>query len=337
VGVAITAILEKQPISLDDLRGKIIVVDAFNMLYQFLTTIRMPDGTPLKDSQGRVTSHLVGLFARTTNLMERGVKLAFVFDGKKPVLKRREVERRVAAKQDAAAKYSAAVESRDVEAMKKFAGRTVSLTPEMVEETKTLLRALGLPVIQAPSEAEAQASRYVREGHAFAVASQDADCLLFGCPRYIRNLSLSGRRKKPGTPLYITVEPELIDLQRNLALLRLTQQQLISLGMLVGTDFNPGGIKGIGPKKALKLVQEHPQKEILFATVQWDEHNLVPWQDVWEVLEHMPTDPPQNLEWGGVRRAEIEEMLRSRGFSEERFAILEKLRGRQQGLGEFFG
>lgn len=333
MGVAITPILEKQTISIDELRGKVLAVDAYNILYQFLTTIRMADGTPLKDSNGRVTSHLVGLFSRTTNLMERGVKLIFIFDGQKPVLKQREIERRMTAKEDAASKYAAAVEAEDVHAMKKFSARTVVLTKEMVTEAKQLLEALGIPCVQAPSEAEAQAARYVKDGVAYAAVSQDADCLLFGCPRSIRNLSITGRKKKPGQPVYYTVEPEMIDLEQNLTAWNINQEQLICLGILVGTDFNPGGIKGIGPKKALKIVQENKTPEEIFKTSGWQE--LIPWQDIKEVLEQMPTTTPEKPVWKPVNKTAVETMLLSRGFSPERLAALDKLRDRQQGLGEF--
>lgn len=335
MGVAITLILERETISIDSLAGKVLVVDAFNILYQFLTTIRTPDGTPLKDARGRVTSHLLGLFSRTTNLMERGVRLAFVFDGPKPVLKSGEIARRVEAKEKAASEYAAAVEREDVQAMKKFSARTVNLTPEMVAEAKELLGYLGIPCVQAASEAEAQAARYVREGFAYAVVSQDADCLIFGAPRFIRNLSITGRRKKPGTPLYVTIEPELIDLERNLAHLKLSQDQLVTLAMLVGTDFDPGGIKGIGPKKALKLVTELKTPAAVFDAAKWSEHNLVPWQDVYELLTHMPTNPPVKLHWGAVDAASVERMLLDRGFSRDRLAVLDRLKDRQQGLGEF--
>jgi flap endonuclease-1 len=336
MGVALTPILEKKTIAIDDLRGKVLAVDAYNMLYQFLTTIRTPDGTPLRDEQGRITSHLVGLYSRTTNLLERGVKLIFVFDGEKPVLKQRELDRRKELKDQAAARYAEAVEREDIDAMKKFSSRTVSLTKEMVAESKELLAALGIPVVQAPAEAEAQAARYVRDGVAYAVVSQDADCLLFNCPLYIRNLSISGRKKKPGTPFYVTVEPEMISLEDNLKQLKVTHEQLVLLGMLVGTDFNPGGIKGIGPKKALKLVHELKTPQAVFAAVDWDAEHLVPWQDVLDVLMHMPTNEPMKPVFSGVDVRRVEALLLSRGFSKERFAVLEKLKGRQQGLGEFF-
>jgi flap endonuclease-1 len=335
MGVAITPLLPKQTIKFTDLGGKILAVDAYNILYQFLTTIRTPDGSPLRDEHGRITSHLVGLFSRTSNLLVSGARPFFVFDGPKPVLKASEIERRKARKDEAAAQYAAAVDAQDVDAMKKFSARTVSLTQEMVLEAKELLTAMGIPVIDAASEAEAQAARYVREGHAYAVVSQDADCLLFGAPRVIRNLSITGRRKKPGTPLYYTVEPELIDLPTVLSSLEVTQDQLIMLSMLVGTDFNPGGIKGIGPKKALKLVREQKTPEAVFAAANWDEHQAVPWSDVYELLRAMPTHEPAKPVWKPLDRAAVETFLFARGFAPERLAILDKLGERQQGLGEF--
>ena len=127
MGVAITELLEGKEISVQDLKGKILAVDAFNMLYQFLTTIRMQDGTPLRDSKGRVTSHLIGLFSRTTTLMTEGLRLVFVFDGEPPALKRQERERRHAVKQEALLKLKEATAREDVEEMKKYAGRTATL------------------------------------------------------------------------------------------------------------------------------------------------------------------------------------------------------------------
>ena len=84
--------IPKQTIEFEDLRGKVIAIDAFGSLYQFLSSIRQKDGTPLMDSQGNVTSHLMGLFTRTTNLMQKGIKVCYVFDGKRPILKQQETE-----------------------------------------------------------------------------------------------------------------------------------------------------------------------------------------------------------------------------------------------------
>jgi flap endonuclease-1 len=182
----------------------------------FLSIIRQPDGTPLKDSQGRTTSHLSGLFFRFTKLMSQGIKFAFVFDGKTPELKKAEQERRASVKQEARAQFKAAEERQDIDEMRKFASRTASMTPEMREEAIALIEALGCPVVRAPSEGEAQAAQLVKEGKCYAVMSQDADALLFGSPRAVKNLSITGKRKKPGSLGIYTLEPELIILEKNL-------------------------------------------------------------------------------------------------------------------------
>jgi len=87
MGTAIGNLLEKEEIDLDFLQSRVVAVDSFNILYQFLSVIRGMDGSPLKDQKGRVTSHLTGLFYRTINLLERDIKPVFVFDGKPPELK----------------------------------------------------------------------------------------------------------------------------------------------------------------------------------------------------------------------------------------------------------
>ena len=178
MGVSLGELVEKRAIELDELSGKILVVDTYNLLYQFLSTIRLRDGALLTDSKGHVTSHLNGLFSRTSNLMQRGVRLVFVFDGEPPKLKIEERQRRKEQKQKAELQYREAVEMKNLEDMKKFAARTSRLTPEMVLEAEKLVHALGLPLVKAPSEGEAQAAYIVRAGDAYAEVSGDYDCLL---------------------------------------------------------------------------------------------------------------------------------------------------------------
>src|SRR5713101_2919490 len=98
MGSQIGVLIERERISLDNLSGKLVAVDAFNALYQFLSIIRLRDGTPLKDQDGRVTSHLSGLFYRTINLLEHGMRPVYVFDGKPPRLKQRTLKEREAVK-----------------------------------------------------------------------------------------------------------------------------------------------------------------------------------------------------------------------------------------------
>lgn len=343
MGVPLTPLLKKHETSIDALRGRVFAVDAFNMLYQFLTTIRARDGTPLTDSHGNVTSHLIGLFSRTTNLMGQGLKLIFVFDGEAPALKKQERERRQAVKADAQTKFDAAQAREDVDEMRKFAGRTAKMTPAMVEEAKKLLVALGIPVIQAPSEGEAQAAHIVKKGDAYAVISQDADAFLFGAPRVIRHLGISGKRKKQSAMAYEKILPERIELDETLEELGIDRDHLIALAMLVGTDFNPGGVHGLGPKKALKLVKEHETLADIFVAAEWNEHVDVPWQDVYAVFNDMPFLDDYELKWTAPNdEAIIKLLVEGHDFGRERVEnALKKLAENsdkgQKGLQEFFG
>ena len=245
--------LPKKPVSLSDLSGKKFAVDAYNAIYQFLSSIRQPDGTPLQDFKGNTTGHLAGIFYRNSRLLENGVKPIYVFDGKPPDFKADVLGERSERKKAAEAAWKIALEKGNLEEAKKHAQATSRLTPEMAEESKLLLRLMGIPVIDAPSEGEAQASQMVMEGTADAAASQDIDCLLFGAPLLLRNLSVGGRRKLPGKQEYVEITPEYIALEDVLAGLNVTRGQLIWMGILVGTDFDEG-VKGIGPKKAHKIV-----------------------------------------------------------------------------------
>ncbi len=249
-------LVKHNPISLEELGGRTLSIDGYNALYQFLAIIRQPDGTPLRDSKGRVTSHLSGIFYRTINLLEAGVKPVYTFDGKPPEMKAEEISRRVETKERAKSEYRKAVERGDLKAARKYAQATSRLSSEMVEQSKSLLDLLGVPWVQAPSEGEAQAAYMAMKGDAWAVASQDYDSLLFGAPRLVRNLTISGRRKLPNKPVYVSVEPELVELEEALRENGLSREMLVDLGILIGTDFNPEGFKGIGPKKALKILKE---------------------------------------------------------------------------------
>jgi flap endonuclease-1 len=257
MGVLLTPIVVKDPITLADLRGKQLAVDANGELYQFLALIRLPDGTPLRDSQGRITSHLSGLFFRTTRLIaDFGMRVAFVFDGRPPVEKTAEITRRRTVRERYEVEAAEARRAGDFARAYSKSTMTSRLTPEMVAGAKELLRLMGLSVIQARSEAEAQAAYMARRGDVWAAASKDYDALLFGAPRLVRFLTISGREFLPAQRTFRPITPELIDVQRMLDALGITHPQLIDLGLLVGTDFHPG-VNGIGPKKALALVKRH--------------------------------------------------------------------------------
>jgi flap endonuclease-1 len=258
VGVVLTPIITKDATALGDLRGQTLAVDGNGELYQFLALIRLRDGTPLKDSAGRITSHLSGLFYRATRLMsEHGLKLVFVFDGAPPVLKAQEIEKRRAVKKKYEADHAAAVARGDLAAAYSKSTMTSKLTRQMVAEARELLRLMGVPTVQAPSEGEAQAAHMAATAPIIdAAASKDYDSLLFGAPRLVRFLTISGKEFLPSQGTFRPIVPETIVLDRVLNGWGITRELLVDLALLVGTDFN-NGIKGIGPKKALTLVQRH--------------------------------------------------------------------------------
>ncbi|MFT4310568.1 MAG: flap endonuclease-1 [Candidatus Woesearchaeota archaeon] len=311
MGVAFTDYKLGQNITLDYLNGKIVAIDTFNFLYQFLASIRSYDGTPLQNSKGEITSHLVGLLSRTAKMMEAGIKPVFVFDGESHPFKQQERKRRKELKDSALIAYEKAKEIEDYEAMKKFASRSMSLSTKMIEDAKTLVTLLGLPVIQAPCEGEAQASYMCKKGDVYAVASQDYDCLIFGAPRIVRNLAQ--KKKIKNTFSQQNMLPQLITLSDTLNTLQLDAQQLLILSILIGTDFNYGGVKGIGPQKALKLLHTHKKDfETLFAQVPWD--CPYTWQQLVEAFTHMPVTDEYHLEFKAIDTKALTSFLQQQDF-----------------------
>ncbi len=263
MGVDLKPLIDTKPIKLENLRDKVIAVDAYNALYQFLATIRGYTGEPLMDRHGRVTSHLSGLFYRSINLLSLGIKLVYVFDGRAPSLKYRELESRRRMKEEATMMYEQALREGRVEDARRYAQATSTLKDTMVDDSKRLLELMGIPYIQAPAEGEATAAYMNRIGLAYAIASQDYDSLLFGASRIVRNLTISGKRKLPGRDQYVDVEPEVIELEHVLNNLSITREELVDIAILVGTDYNPEGFKGIGAKKALQLIKRYKRLEYI--------------------------------------------------------------------------
>lgn len=260
MGVDLTNIVKPKELEAQDLLGKKIAVDSFNWIYQFLSTIRQFDGTPLMDSKNRITSHLSGLFYRNIKLLSYGAKLIYVFDGEKPEAKEETTKKRKERRKKARKEWKEAKQKGDYKTARKKSAQAAQIDDYIIRSSKKLLEIMGIPVVQAKGEGESLCAKIVNDGNAYATASQDYDALLFGCLRLIRNLSISGRKKRGNT--YIKISPEIIRLEEALKQLNINKKQLIILGMLVGTDFNPGGVKGIGPKKGLDLVKENSFQDL---------------------------------------------------------------------------
>jgi flap endonuclease-1 len=339
LGVNLTPIVVKKVVALENLRGRSFAIDGFVMLHQFLALIRARDGQSLMDAKGRTTSHLVGLAFRTTRLVaDYGMKLVFVFDGRPLQLKRAELEKRRETRAKFEEEYREAVVAGEYKAAMSKAVMTGRLTSEGIADAKRLLDLLGIPWVQAPSEGEAQAAYMATKGDVWAANSQDYDSLLFGAPRLVRYITIQGEEWLPSKGRARKLQPEIIDLEDMLAALQLTRAQLIDVGILIGTDFNEG-IRGIGPKTALKLIRKHGRLEELPPEVR---EQLSPDVDaIRDLYQHPPATDKYTLDEKPVQEEELIRFLcDERSFSRERVdTVITRMRNArgQRSLSNWFG
>jgi flap endonuclease-1 len=317
MGVDLGELIERKNIRLEDLSGKIIAIDAYNALYQYLSAIRQADGKPLMNRRGEITSHLSGLFYRTINLIEIGIKPVYVFDGKPPSLKQREIEKRKQIREEAEKKYIESLEAGEIEEARIYAQQASRLTDKMVEDAMKLLQYMGIPYVISKSEGEAQAAYLAMKNDAWAAASQDYDSLLFGSPRLVRNLTISGKRKLPRSEAYIEIQPELIILDEVLKKLKITREQLIDIAILIGTDYNPEGFQGIGPKRAYSFITNYGNLKKALLSLK------IPYKDYYDEIRNIFLNPQvetnYKLEWNPPNTDKIIDFLcKENDFSEER-------------------
>ncbi len=349
MAVDLSKLAVRRKIELRELNGKSVAIDAFNVLYQFLSIIRQPDGMPLTDKDGNVTSHLSGLFYRTIDLIGNGILPIYVFDGIPSILKQKTIAARMRRRKDAHSAWDLAVKEGRLEEARTYAQASTSVNKEIVTSAKELLGLMGIYCISAPSEGEAQASSMCRHGQVYAVGSQDYDTLLLGAPLVVRNMTLSGKRKLPNRNVYVSVEPELVSLGETLDNLKITQEQLIWIGIMLGTDFNDG-IKGVGPKTALKIAKSSSSISEIASYVrskyksefELDPNEIMAMFKNPEVKEITRAELEAGLRQKPDKGGLIEFMCDRHGFSKERIGkyadMLVKMRGsaRQQSMDSWF-
>ena len=344
MGVKLKQIVVKEHVSFKDLKYKVLAFDAYNIIYQFLSTIRQYDGKPLMDAEGNITAHLTGLLYRNTKFLQHGIKPVFVFDGKPPDLKFNTSQVRNERKVEAQNKYNLALKDKNYEEARKFARQTSRLTKDMVTESIELMNAMGIPCVRAPSEGEAQAAWMADEGYAYASVSQDMDSLLFGSPKLIRNLSITGKRKLPGANRYVNVEPEMILLSETLAGLNITREKLVWVGLMVGTDYNQG-VHRVGQKTGLKIVSQLESLEELISYLKREKDYVFeedPYKLVDLFLNPKVTDDFA-IKFGKPNVDKIYEILvEMHDFDQkrvnnaiEKMVIADESIGQQTGLGDF--
>ena len=327
MGVKLKDIVEPKKINFKDLENRAISIDAFNTLYQFLSTIRQHDGQPLCDEHGNITSHLSGILYRNSSMVENGIKPIYVFDGKPPELKQETITKRRQIRDESEEKWMKALESGDSETARKYAKRSSKLSPEIIESSKKLLTLMGIPYVEAKGEGEAQAAYLVEKGDAYAVASQDYDCLLFGAKRVVRNLAINSNLGNL----------EYYELRRVLGELKITREELVDMGILIGTDFCDG-LRGVGAKTALKLARKNQLKEKIAELQKESDHDL---DEVRAIFLNHNVNTDYSIKWNKADKEGLVEFLcYEHGFSENRVLKasdkLKKLTSTQGSLDAWF-
>ncbi|CEP60940.1 multifunctional nuclease RAD27 LALA0_S02e03136g [Lachancea lanzarotensis] len=307
--------------------GRKVAIDASMSLYQFLIAVRQQDGVQLASESGETTSHLMGIFYRTLRMIDNGIKPCYVFDGKPPILKSHELDKRSARRATTEEKLKEAVEEAEKQKQER---RLVKVTPEHNEEAKKLLRLMGLPYVNAPCEAEAQCAELAKAGKVYAAASEDMDTLCYRSPFLLRHLTFSEAKKEPIHEINVEILLEGLDL---------TIEQFIDLGIMLGCDYCES-IRGVGPVTALKLIKEHKTLENIVTYIESGEAN-----NKWKVPENWPFREARelflnpdvvkgsdvDLKWVEPQEeALIEFMCKEKGFNEER--IRSGIKRLQKGL-----
>ncbi|CUM65356.1 uncharacterized protein PRCAT00002992001 [Priceomyces carsonii] len=303
---------------LKNLFGRKVAIDASMCLYQFLIAVRQADGQQLTTAEGETTSHLLGMFYRTLRLVENNIKPVYVFDGKPPVLKGGELEKRLLRKEEALKQRDDIKDTGTVEEILRYEKRTVRVTREQNEEAKKLLALMGIPYVDAPCEAEAECASLAKHGKVYAAASEDMDTLCYEPPFVLRHLTFSEARKMP---------IDQIDYDKVLEGLGMDKKTFIDMCILLGCDYCET-IKGVGPVTAFKLIKEHGSLDNIVKYI-----NDNPDKTKYSVPENWPFDEARELfmnpevadaneitlKWKEPDvEGLVEYMVKQKGFSEDR-------------------
>ncbi|THC87704.1 hypothetical protein EYZ11_012852 [Aspergillus tanneri] len=292
--------------------GRKVAIDAF------LIAVRS-EGQQLMSDTGETTSHLMGMFYRTLRMVDNGIKPLYVFDGAPPTLKSGELAKRTARKSEAADAHEEAKEIGTAEDVEKFSRRTVRVTKEHNAECKKLLELMGIPYIDAPTEAEAQCAVLARAGKVYAAASEDMDTLCFESPILLRHLTFSEQRKEPIQEIHMS---------RVLEGLGMDRRQFIDLCILLGCDYLEP-IPKVGPNTALKLIREHGSLEKVVEAIESDTKKKYvipedwPYQDARELFLNPDvrdaSHPDCDFKWDAPDvEGLVEFLVRDKGFNEDR-------------------
>ncbi|CAL5399202.1 unnamed protein product [Camellia sinensis] len=304
--------------------GRKVAIDASMSIYQFLIVVGRIGTETLTNEAGEVTSHLQGMFTRTIRLLESGLKPVYVFDGKPPDLKKQELAKRYTKRADATEDLNVALETGNKEEIEKFSKRTVKVTKQHNDDCKRLLKLMGVPVIEAPSEAEAQCAALCKSGKVYAVASEDMDSLTFGAPRFLRHLMDPSSKKVPVMEFEVS---------KVLEELNLTMDQFIDLCILCGCDYCDS-IRGIGGQTALKLIRQHGSIENILENINKERYQIPddwPYQEARHLFKEplvFVDDEQLDIKWSAPdEEGLINFLVTENGFNSDRITkAIEKIK-----------
>ncbi len=241
MGVNLRDLFPQHPVPEDWYHGRRIAIDGHNTAFRYLTTMRGRDGDLLRAKEtGRPIGHIIGFLNLVRNLRSAGAEPILIWDGAIHPRKLATVQERIAKREENLRRAEEAKAAGDHKTFARLMRGTVYLDPQMISDCSRMLEAVGVAVLQADHDGERFAAALCHEGHADAVATEDFDALVAGAPEVLR---------KAGSP-----EPfmhHLSDLQEH----QLSTDQLRQVAIVCGTDWHPG-IKGFGPKTAVKVLQE---------------------------------------------------------------------------------
>lgn len=326
-----------------------IAFDASTQLYAFMAQIRTSNGISqlLTNKDGEITSHILGFLTRTILLLETGINPIFVFDGKPPDLKYDELSRRKELKSkanneidNAKKKLESDIDSEEYEQtisdINKFQKRNLIVSKKHNDDIKKLLHLLGLPIIEAPCEAEAQCAQLCKEGKAWATATEDMDILAFGSPIMLKRM---------------TGKDEVVEIRLDFVLdkLNLNYDSFVDLCILCGCDYS-NSISRIGPKTALKLILEHKNIENVIKNLDENKYNIPDTlkYNLNNIRELFKNPVVKNIDTNVLKRNSIKYdelytfLVNENGFDEERTKkYIERLKiiknkGTQTRLDSFF-
>ncbi|KAJ5886420.1 Flap endonuclease 1 [Penicillium subrubescens] len=298
--------------------GRKVAIDASMSIYSFLIAVRS-EGQQLMSESGETTSHLMGMFYRTLRMVDNGIKPLYVFDGAPPKLKSGELAKRGARKAEATEAHEEAKETGTAEEVEKFSRRTVRVTREHNAECKKLLKLMGIPYIDAPTEAEAQCAVLARAGKVYAAASEDMDTLCFETPILLRHLTFSEQRKEPIQEIHLDKAMEGLNMDR---------KQFIDLCILLGCDYLEP-IPKVGPSTALALIREHGSLEKVTEFMNNDPKKKYvipeewPYEDARELFANPDVrdanDPECDFKWDAPDvEGLVQYLVGDKGFNEDR-------------------